>query len=496
MIYRLLFRNEWRDVLRSLKVRHSLFVRAVFAVLGLYFSFTLVVLGLYFDRFSIQVHAVQNPVDLLNAYLLSGLYGLFGLRFLFQKTPALRLQPYLHLPIERRQLVRFFQALTCLNIHNVYPFLFILPFWAVHIRAAYATTPALYWLLGVSLCLFASNFLNLLLRSLLTRYESWFLFLMILLTGVLYLDQTHEAPLINGWSALFFGELLRPNPVVFAGLAALTFSLPLASGALLRRQLRTPGALLTPHRSSIRVPFLEKAGKVGQLIALEGRMMWRNRRPRHYLLISLLFSTMYLIFLLVAPPARGGFLIGAIVGLFASGSFALNYGQLMFSWESAYFDGLLARDVSLRVMAITKMTLLQASCVLLFLVSLPLFLWLRPEWIWLHLAFLFYNAGVTTVLVMVLALRNRRPVDLSRTGGFFNYEGFSVAHWLWFLPTVLPPALTLLVLRHTPGLALALLATLGVLSLSLFRVWGTYFAHQLARNKYTMAEGFRLPNDR
>ena len=34
--------------------------------------------------------------------------------------------------------------------------------------------------------------------------------------------------------------------------------------------------------------------------------------------------------------------VSAVIGIFASGTFALNYGQLMFSWESTYFDGFLS----------------------------------------------------------------------------------------------------------------------------------------------------------
>jgi hypothetical protein len=239
-----------------------------------------------------------------------------------------------------------------------------------------------------------------------------------------------------------------------------------------------------------KVPFLSTLGPVGQLVVLECKLMLRNRRPKHYLLVSLLFSTVYLVFLLSNPSTFGGMVLGAVVGLFASGGFVLNYGQLMFSWESSYFNGLLARNIDLRQYVQAKLLLLQGSCVALFLISLPLFLWLKPEMLPLHIAFLFYNAGVTSLLILILALNNRERIDLSRSGGFFNYEGFSVVHWLWFFPTMIPPVLILFFLRDQPDLGLLVLSTMGAVGLLLSRFGNYYFARMLIRNRYKMAEGF------
>ena len=168
-----------------------------------------------------------------------------------------------------------------------------------------------------------------------------------------------------------------------------------------------------------------------------------------------------------------------------------NYGQLMFSWDSPYYDGMLARNIPFKIMVRAKLLLLQASCVVLFVISLPLFAWFRPDLIPLHMAFLFYNAGITTVLVMELATRNSSAVDVERSGSFFNYEGFSVRHWLWFLPTALPPSLFMASMSTSPALGLSILAGLGFVSLAFTDAWTRFFAKGLRHRKYTMATGFR-----
>jgi hypothetical protein len=183
--------------------------------------------------------------------------------------------------------------------------------------------------------------------------------------------------------------------------------------------------------------------------------------------------------------------ISAVVGIFASGTFALNYGQLMFSWESTYFDGFLARNIRPEELILAKLMLLQGSCLVFFLLSLPLFMLLSPELLLLHVTFLFYNAGITSVLMLALAVRNQRRVNISKSGSFFNYEGFSIMHWVWILPTIAPPAILLHLLQSINWTALLFIGGLGVTSLVLSKRWSQYFTERLLDRKYVMALGFR-----
>jgi|GEM_PF-189502 len=491
LTYRTLLQAQWLQYFRSKQANRQLFVWFILGIMGLYVSFTLVTLGLFFDRFAFFIEPGADPVVLFNRYLLGALFGLFGIRFLFQRTPGVKIQPYLHLPIGRKQLVRFFQATSLFSIHNLYPLLFIVPFWYANIAGSYPALGAAAWLIGLVLFLIASNYANLFIRSVLTRHENRFLVLMGMATILLYLDQLAHTYFVEHFSRSLFGGLLSLDLAPLLLLSILPIWMVFASDLLLRLRLQKPvEAIARPH-TVIHLPFLEKAGPAGQLLLLEGRLMWRNRRPRHYLLISLLFSTLYLIFLLATPGDSGGLMVAAVIGLFASGGFAMNYGQLMFSWESAYFDGLLARNVSSSHLIRNKMFILQGSCVILFLISLPLFIWFRPDLIRLHIAFLFYNAGITSILVMFLALRNRQSLDLSKSGGFLNYEGFSAMHWLWFFPTALPPVILLVIFRMHPNTGLLLLGGLGGINLMLYTRWREYFTACLERRKYGMAAGFR-----
>jgi Family of unknown function (DUF5687) len=489
--YSLLIRNQWKTVWRGLRAQQGWLMWVVLAVMGVYSAFTLLTLGLYFDRFTGQVFPTDDPIHIVNRYLLAAFISLFFMRFLFQKTPGMRIVPYLHLPLSRTRLVLFFQASSLLSVHNVYPMLFFVPFWIRFVLPVHDPGGQIFWLGSVIVILAGSHFANLLLRSILKQRSVIFYLLMILFIAVTVIDETAGLGMFQSVSMYLFDRILSGDILPFVLLSSVAAAIAIMSTAALLRSLRRTEesrSSIAPHRTRI-VPA--RYGTTGQLVYLEWLLMWRNRRPRHFLLVSLLFSTMYLFLLLVSGTFQSN-VAGVVIGLFASGGFALNYGQLMFSWDSTHYDLLLTRNVTFRQIVKAKLIILQASCVVMFAISLPLILWLRPDLMPIHITLLIYNAGITSVLVMELASRNRNAVDIGRSGGFFNYEGFSARHWLWSIPTALPPMLLMAAFSDHPALGLTALASIGFISLLSTDLWTRYFSRGLRSRKYRMSAGFRV----
>ena len=466
-------------------------MRIVLGVMLVYSAFILLTLGFFFDRFSVELWPEQTPVEIVNQSLLAAFISLFFIRFLFQKTPRMKIVPYLHLPVRRRDLVTFFQGASLLSIHNFYPLLFFLPLWMRFVVAEGSLSGHVMWIGAIMLLILASHFANLLLRGILRQRAGLFYLWMSLFIATAFIDEAAGIGLQQRISSFLFSNILSGEATGLFLLLSLTAFMIAASTISLARSLRGQEGDQQGARARVRsfeVP--EEWGLLGQMVRIELLLMWRNRRPRHYLFVSLLFSTLYLVFMLTSGQTIGGIAFSALLGLFASGGFALNYGQLMFGWDSTYYPALVSRNVSFPVMVRAKVVVLQLSCLLLFITSLPLFIWLRPDLVALHFAFLFYNAGVTTILVMELATRNRQRVDIGRSGGFFNYEGFSARHWLWFIPTALPPVLFLQVMHDAPRAGLTILAVIGLLGVVTTGLWTRYFSGGLKSRKHGMLEGF------
>jgi hypothetical protein len=94
------------------------FVRIVIGVMMVYSAFILLTLGFFFDRFTEEVWPTLDPLTIVNRYLLAMFVSIFFVLFLFQKTPKVKVVPYLHLPIRWGALVAFFQSTSLLSIHN------------------------------------------------------------------------------------------------------------------------------------------------------------------------------------------------------------------------------------------------------------------------------------------------------------------------------------------------------------------------------------------
>lgn len=492
LLYGRLLRDQWRLRVRSFAWRRHWIGTLLLALLGLYIVLVLVSAGFFWRELVHTMRPGRHPVLFLNEHLLTIFVALFTLRFFLQRTPRMRIQPYLRLPVTHSRLVHFFQLSSLFSIHNLVPFLFLVPYWVRHIHGtSYPAGAAWAWLGGAALIVLFSHYMNNLLRAALRHSREGFAIVLGVLVLLVALDLLLGPLVMNRASTFIFETLFAQEPVILLSLLALIGVVYGSSSLLLRHDLlREPDDEAEGRVVLWQVPFASHHRPVMNLMLLELKMMWRSERPKLYFLFSVVFATVYVSAPLLNADLLGSNFVRALTGIFASGIFALNYGQFMFAWESSYFDGILARDVPLSRMAFAKLALLQLSCVAFFAISLPLFLALAPQFVPLHVAFLFYNAGISSVLMMVLAVRNRKSIRLTNVG-FFNYEGFSLLHWLWFLPTVLPPALLMVALRERPDVALMVIGGVGLFSILLTGPWAALLGRRLERGRYAMAAGFR-----
>src|SRR5690606_39209456 len=94
-LYAELFRNQWRQRARSFTWRRHWFVLLMAGLLGLYFATALIVSGLMWKEVSFPLRRGVDPVDYLNRNLLTIFLALFVARFFLQRSPRLRILPFL-----------------------------------------------------------------------------------------------------------------------------------------------------------------------------------------------------------------------------------------------------------------------------------------------------------------------------------------------------------------------------------------------------------------
>ena len=489
MLYRNLLRHQWKEFVRNPSWRGISVAYAIFLVLlALYFLLSLVLAGAFIGHFLTSQDPAADVVRLVNQHLLSAFLLLFLGRLLFQNTPQLKIGPYLHLPISRPALARFFSFAALFHLHNLLPLAFFIPFWISNIVLDYPAFASLSWLAGIMATLGLSNYLVICVRLGLARRAVWLLGGGA--SGLIALDYWRQWGYTGALSSAVFDFLLGPGgPVLALALLAVTGLLFGLTCRLLKDHLhdeaQSEKGFTTGSQSLL--DRLASLGPVGRLMALEIKLAIRNKRPRQILWFALMFVPLGLINFILFTRGSSDFTFYHILwGCLLTSGFVLNYGQFMFGWESLYFDGHLARPVHFRHLLWAKLLLLQISCPVLALLCLPFLLVFAPELLVTYSVFLLYNIGFSTACMLFFATMNRKRLYIAPSS-FFNQQGTSLHHMLVIIPLLAPPAIVMLVTDYGP----LSLAGGSLLCWVLSPAWVRLLAHRLQKCKYHMAAGFR-----
>ena len=492
MLYRNLLRHQWKEFIRNPSWRGISVAYAIFLVLlALYFLLVLVLSGTMIGHLLTSQDPTADVVHVVNQHLLSSFLLLFLARLLFQNTPQLKIGPYLHLPILRPALARFFSFAALFHLHNLLPLAFFIPFWIVNLALDYPAFTSLSWLATIVAVLGLSNYLVICINLVSVRHALPVWILGGGTCGLIALDYWRQWGYTNALSSAVFDSLLGSGaPVLALALLAATCLLFGLTCRLLKDHLHdeAPSEKGFTARSQSLLDRLAGLGPVGQLMALEIKLAIRNKRPRQILWSSLMFVPLGLIniMLYIHGSSDSSFLYYLWGSFLTTSGFVVNYGQFMFGWESLYFDGHLARPVQFRHLLWAKLLLMQISCPVLALVCLPFLLVFAPELLVTYSVFLLYNIGFSTACMLSFATMNRKRLYISPSS-FFNQQGTSLHHLLAIIPLLALPAILMLATDYGP----LSLAVGGLLCWTLSPVWVRLLAHRLQKCKYRMAAGFR-----
>ena len=491
MLYRNLLRHQWKEFIRNPSWSGISVAYAIFLVLlALYFLLIFALSGAFIGHLLTSQDPATDVVRVVNQHLLSGFLLLFLTRLLFQNTPQVKIGPYLHLPISRPALARFFSFAALFHLHNLLPLAFFIPFWISNLALDYPAFTSLSWLAAIVAVLGLSNYLVICIRLILIRRALPVWLLGGGTCGLIALDYWRQWGYTNALSSAAFDSLLGPGgPALALALLAATCLLFGLTCRLLKDHLhdeaQSEKGFTTGSQSLL--DRLADLGPVGRLMALEIKLAIRNKRPRQIPWSALMFVPLGLInFMLLTRDSSDFTFLHYLWGCLLTSGFVINYGQFMFGWESLYFDGHLARPVQFRHLLWAKLLLMQISCPVLALVCLPFLLIFAPELLVTYSVFLLYNIGFSSACMLFFATMNRKRLYIARSS-FFNQEGTSLHHLLVIIPLLAPPAILMLATDFGP----LAIAVGGLLCWALSPVWIRLLSYRLQKCKYRMAAGFR-----
>lgn len=283
---------QWKGAVRSTmwarNVAANIFIGLGVAMLML----NLVSIGLFIDVIFEKSAPDINPVELINSYLLYYFLVDITMRLVLQKKQGVVLKPLLLLPLSRNSLVNYILAKSFYSIFNFIPLFIIIPFAFKVVAANYGSVETLAWLLffvAISMC---SSFIVTFIKQAASasyKYAAAFG----LAGAALFLIDKFELVSFSSVSSVIF-SLPLDNPLYFILPVIALIVIYIINFRFLRSKIYLDDLKAAVKRRAGKSTILQKiedTGEVGRFIALELKLLGRNKRSKAtiYLSAAILF---------------------------------------------------------------------------------------------------------------------------------------------------------------------------------------------------------------
>ncbi|WP_293309163.1 DUF5687 family protein [Pedobacter sp. UBA5917] len=432
----------------------------------------------------------QDVIKSFNGIILYYFAFDFIMRLQFQELPTLSIIPYLHLRISRSKIIKFLNVKALFSAFNIWPFFIFLPFCFIKIAPAFGAITTLMYIVSIFSIMVFNNYLVLYIKRKSITNTLYTFIGMLVIAAFAALEYYKVISIMAGSDFVFRAIVAQPVYAFAFTLAAIAIFY-INSGFLRKNLYVEELSKKQEKKGSTDYAFLNRFGKVGELAALELKLILRHKRPRSAVIMGFFFLFYGFAFYKQEPISRDAFgqmMFGAI---FMTGISIIIYGQFMFAWQSAHFDGILANKIDFKDFIKAKFLLFTIGCTIITLLA-SFYGFKSPKLLLLHLAAYLYNIGFGTVVVLYLATLNYKRLDITKAASF-NYQGTGATQWLLMFPYALTPILMYVPfgILNKPYWGLAVVGIFGLIMLLLRGFWVNYIAKRLEKQRYKIAEGFR-----
>ncbi|MGM9476760.1 DUF5687 family protein [Pedobacter sp. GSP4] len=482
--------HQWKSFWRSRNRGSSIAGQIVLGFFMLYFLALALGAGFGMSVFLPKIFPNQDVIKSFNGIILYYFAFDFIMRLQFQELPTLSIIPYLHLRIQRSKIIKFLNVKALFSAFNLWPFFIFLPFCFIKIAPTYGALTTLMYIVSIFSIMVFNNYLVLYIKRKSITNVLYTFFGLVVIATFAALEYYKVISIMAGSDAVFRAIAKQPLYGFIFTIAA--FAIFYFNSSFLRKNLYVEElSTKQEKKGSTDYAFLNRFGKVGELAALELKLILRHKRPRSSVILGFFFLFYGFIFYkeqAIARDAFGQMMFGAI---FMTGISIIIYGQFMFAWQSAHFDGILANKIDFKDFIRAKFLLFTIGCTIITLLA-SFYGFLSPKLLLLHIAAYLYNIGFGTVVVLYLATLNYKRLDITKAASF-NYQGTGATQWLLMFPYALTPILIYLPfgIMDKPYWGLLVVSVFGLSMLLLRGFWVNYIAKRFEKQRYKIAEGFR-----
>lgn len=486
---------EWKSFFRSASLGKSIGLKILMALLAIYFATIFLLAGIGLYPFLENYFPGEDPLLVANRFVLVWLCVELSLRFFLQTLPVLDVKPLLVLPLRKRKVVNFVLLKSLFSFFNFLPLLIIIPFGIFNIyKNDYSTGLIVAWMITMLGLTLSVNYANFIIKKQFTENLKALIPVVAVFIVLALLDYLKIFE-ITTW----FGNALDLI-LVYPYLAIIPLVIFIFLFFWNRKNLEgkfyLDGNLKERSRGVNTNEFLwtRKFGDLAPYLQQDLKMLWRNKRPKATIYLSLLFLGYGLIFYPnVTYQDTPALLI--FVGIFISGVFMINFGQFIPAWDASHYPTIISQNIPLNKYLSAKASLITFSIVALTIMATP-YIYFGWHIFVINVVCAVYNIGVNIPILLYAGSFNRKRIDLDKSA-FMNYQGMGAIQWFVAFPLIAIPVLFFWLCNKFLSYesAVACLFILGLLGLVFRSHIIDFIAQVYKRNKYVMLEGFKQKGD-
>lgn len=484
---------EWKQFFRSSNWQKSIAINILMIFLALYMIVSFLALGLVLYPVLKKIYPDNDPFIMFNGFLFYWIMADLMMRFFLQKLPVMSVKPLLTLPVKRKSIINYVLRKSAFSFFNFLPLFAIIPFSIMLIINDYNVVNILVWVFVMILSTLIINFINFIIESLSSQIELSFLPI-IAFVGIL--------SALNHFELISFSELVSKgvlgivdSPVyVMIPIFVLMLLYQLNYKAL-KQKLYIDNSLKTKTQKAkeTNLEWTKRLGDISSFLQLDIKLITRNKRAKSSVWIVLI-GLLYGLFFYPQPMYREWEPLFIFIGIFVTGIFLINFGQFIPAWDSAYYKLLMSQNIKYEKYLKSKFTLMAASIIIMFLLSIP-YVYFGWKILIAHFAAAIYNMGVNTHVILFAGSFNRKKINLDERAAF-NWQGTGAVQWLVGIPLMLLPMLLFGILFWIFNfeVGVIVIAALGVLGIVFHQKIMKIINKKYSDSKYKMIDAFSQDN--